>query len=109
MSSKHTDPEYLRNARIVRAQVRRAWRLGAEVTCWRCRRVLEPGMRFDVGHLDPNGGPSRSNLAPECVPCNRRDGGRLGAALTNARRARRAPAAPRSSVAPTDRRGLAPW
>ncbi|HWU29258.1 MAG TPA: hypothetical protein VN041_09235, partial [Microbacterium sp.] len=83
MSSKHRDPEYLRNARIVRAQVRRAWRLGTEVRCWRCGRVIEPGMPFDVGHLDPDGGHGRSNLAPECVPCNRRDGGRMGAAVTN--------------------------
>jgi hypothetical protein len=108
MTSKHRDPEFLRSARIVRAQVRRAWKLGSEVRCWRCGRVLDPGAPFDVGHLDADGGPARSNLAPECRRCNRRDGGRLGAAITNGRRVRTVPPSgtrpPRPS---TD--GLAPW
>ncbi|WP_309105028.1 hypothetical protein [Microbacterium sp.] len=104
MTAKHRDPEFLRNARLVRAQVRRAWRLGDEVRCWRCGRMLEPGAPFDVGHLDPHGGPARSNLAPECVRCNRGEGGRRGAAITNGRR-------PRPSLRPVRRGGvgLAPW
>lgn len=109
VTGKHTDPEYLTNARIVRGQVRRAWRLGSEVRCWRCGRVLEPGAPFDVGHLDADGGPARSNLAPECRPCNRRDGGRRGAAITNARRARSTSttrAVPRGRAGGD---GLAPW
>lgn len=105
MTDKHRDPLYLKNARIVRAQVRRAWKYGVEVCCWRCERDLEPGMPFDVGHRNADGGHELSNLAPECRPCNRRDGGRRGAAITNARRSVRRPAAPaaRSSS------GLAPY
>lgn len=104
MTEKHRDPEYLRNARIVRAQVRAAWRHGEDVHCWRRGELLHPGRPFDVGHLDPAGGHGRSNLAPECVRCNRSDGGRLGAALTNGR-------APRPLPPPRHRstEGLAPW
>ncbi len=40
MTEKHRDPEYIRNAKIVRARVRRAWRLGQDVRCWRTGRVL---------------------------------------------------------------------
>ncbi|MFE6733418.1 hypothetical protein [Microbacterium sp. NPDC057650] len=106
MTDKHRDPVFIANARIVRAQVRRAWKLGTEVRCWRCGRPIEPGMRFDVGHLDPDAGPGRDNLAPECVTCNRSAGGKLGAAITNARRGARPtprPAARRGGA------GLAPW
>lgn len=108
MTSKHRDPLYLSNARIVRARVRRSWKLGTEQHCWRCGRVLEPGAPFDVGHLDPDGGHELSNLAPECVRCNRSDGGRRGAAITNAQRGARMP----RTATPASRRGgagLAPW
>lgn len=108
MTEKHRDPEFLANARIVRAQVRRDWKLGVEVHCWRKGCLLPPGCRFDVGHLDPTGGHARANLAPECVKCNRSAGGRLGAAMTNAGRG-----AARARHHPTPRRrateGLAPW
>ncbi|HUG50387.1 MAG TPA: hypothetical protein VLZ78_05260 [Terrimesophilobacter sp.] len=109
MTEKHRDPEYLRNARIVRAQVRRTWKLGGEVRCWRCGRPIELGMKFDVGHLNPDGGHSLSNLAAECVPCNRRDGGRMGAAITNARRRRSAPVVRPARPARPSTDGLAPW
>ncbi|SDO77741.1 hypothetical protein SAMN04487848_2060 [Microbacterium sp. ru370.1] len=113
MSDKHTDPEFLANARIVRAQVRRDWAYGNEVRCWRRGCPIEPGQRFDVGHLDPNGGHSRSNLAPECVPCNRSEGGRRGAAITNTRDRARRPRPHRPTRAAgrsgPDRSGLAPW
>lgn len=105
MTSKHRDPEYIRNAAVVRARVRRDWKLGVEVRCWRRGCPIHPGQRFDVGHLDPNGGHGLSNLAPECVRCNRSEGGRRGAALTNARRS----GAARQSVRPASTAGLAPW
>lgn len=104
MSAKHQDPRYLRAARVLRAQVRASWRNGVEVYCWRrgpkCVRVIEPGTPFDAGHIDPDD-PTR--LAPECRPCNRGEGGRRGAAITNGRAARPRP------VRPTTREGLAPW
>ncbi|WP_270353441.1 hypothetical protein [Microbacterium testaceum] len=113
MTGKHSDPEYLANARLVRAQVRQAWRFGTEVRCWRKGCPIEPGQPFDVGHLDPDGGHGRDNLAPECRPCNRSDGGRRGAAITNARRRDRQPRParqPRRDLRSTaTRSGLAPW
>ena len=98
MSAKHRDPEYLKNARIIRAQVASKRRAGIEVTCWRCGHPIDPEQRFDVGHIDPNGGPGLDNLAPEhryktarCIG-NRADGGRLGAARQREAKSRRAPA-----------------
>lgn len=105
MTTKHRDPEYLANARIVRAQVRAAWRHGQDVYCWRTGKLLVPGRPFDVGHLDPNGGNAISNLAPETVHSNRSEGGRRGAAITNGRAARPLPPPRRM----TSREGLAPW
>jgi hypothetical protein len=107
MTAKHRDPEYLRNARIIRAQVARARRLGEDVYCWRCRRILDPAEQFDVGHIRPDGGPGLDNLAPEhrrksahCIG-NRAAGGRLGAAQTNARRT--------SAATPRRSSGLLNW
>lgn len=109
MTDKHRDPEYIKNAKIVRARVRREWRLGQDVRCWRTGRVLVPGRPFDVGHIDPDGGHSIANLAPETVKSNRSEGGRRGAAITNARKARPRPTtAPRRSWK-SSAEGLAPW
>ena len=85
MTAKHRDPEYLRNARIIRGQVRSRRARGVDVACWRCGHVIDEQQRFDVGHIDPAGGPGLDNLAPEhryktarCIG-NRADGGRAGA------------------------------
>lgn len=89
MSAKHRDPEFRKNARIVRQGVQRAHRIGRSVTCWRCGHDIEPGQSFDVGHIDASGGASMSNLAPEhryrsgYCQGNRAAGGRVGAAITN--------------------------
>ncbi|KQR43425.1 hypothetical protein ASF87_16680 [Microbacterium sp. Leaf161] len=107
MTDKHRDPEYIRNAGIVRARVRRDWKHGTEVRCWRTGAPIEPGQKFDVGHIDPNGGHGISNLAPETVRSNRSEGGRRGAALTNARRSGGAPRQP--TVRRASSTGLAPW
>lgn len=103
MTAKHRDPEYVANARIIRAQVAAKRRAGVDVTCWRCGHPIDPEQRFDVGHIDPDAGPSLSNLAPEhryktarCIG-NRAHGGQLGAARRKARATRRAPAAPTST------------
>ncbi len=86
MTRKHQDPEYRKNARIIRAQVTKARRSGTEVCCWRCGYPIDSEQTFDVGHIDPEGGPAINNLAPEhryksgrCQG-NRAAGGRLGAA-----------------------------
>ena len=107
MSAKHRDPEYVGNARIVRAQVAAKRRAGREVTCWRCGREIDPEQRFDVGHIDADGGHGLGNLAPEhryktarCIG-NRADGGRRGAAIQKANRARRTPvSSPSTSISP---------
>ncbi len=100
MTAKHRDPEYLKSARIIRAQVAVKRRGGVEVTCWRCGHPVDPEQRFDVGHIDPDGGPGLDNLAPEhrykttrCVG-NRAAGGALGAA----RQRQRATPRPASSI-----------
>ncbi len=91
MSAKHQTAEYRRNARTVRDRVASVHRRGEAVPCWRCRRAIPPGMRYDVGHVN---GPSNAlgNLAPEhrheipgICPGNRSKGGKVGAAMTNAR------------------------
>lgn len=92
MSAKHRTPEYNRNAPIIRARVKAAWRAGRFVGCWRCGGEIPPNTAFDVGHL-PGAEASRlDDMAPEhrhrtgrCIG-NRVAGGREGAAKTNGRR-----------------------
>lgn len=88
MTAKHQHPEYRKNARIVRARVRAAHRTGLEVTCGRCGYPIDPEQRYDVGHRDPEGGHGLDNLRPEHRGENRSAGGRTGAAVRGARRAR---------------------
>lgn len=109
MTAKHRDPEYLRNARIVRQRVAAARRSGQEVRCWRCGFEIDPEQRFDVGHFDPDGGPGLDNLGPEhrykttrCIG-NRADGGRIGAA-------RRQSSTPRTTPSSTvTKSGILSW
>lgn len=99
MSAKHRDPLYAKSARIIRAQVAVKRRGGIEVRCWRCGCEIDPEQRYDVGHIDPDGGHELSNLAPEhrykTARCqgNRAAGGRLGAARQRQRRAHLTPSA----------------
>ncbi|KRC60911.1 hypothetical protein ASE14_08095 [Agromyces sp. Root81] len=93
MSAKHADPEYRKNARIIRGQVQQRRKRDDDVTCWRCGRAIHEEQTFDVGHINPDGGHSLDNLAPEhryksgrCQG-NRAAGGRLGAARQQARTA----------------------
>ena len=108
MTAKHRDPEYLRNARIVRQQVAAARQGGIEVRCWRCGWPIDEEQRYDVGHRDPDGGHGRDNLAPEhrykttrCIG-NRSDGGRLGASRRRTKRT-----AVRTATITTS--GILPW
>ena len=86
MSAKHSDPEYRKNARIIRQQVTKRQRSGEDVTCWRCGHLIHEEQTFDVGHIDPTAGHGMENLAPEhryksgrCQG-NRAAGGRMGRA-----------------------------
>ena len=101
MTAKHRDPEYRKNARIIRAQVARKRRAGDEVLCQRCGRPIDEEQAFDVGHISAIGGHALSNLGPEhryksgrCQG-NRAHGGRLGASRQQARAA--------------DTKGMLPW
>lgn len=101
MSAKHSDPEYRKNARIIRQQVDRRRKVGDDVHCWRCGRPITEQQTYDVGHIDPSAGHALENLAPEhrykSGKCqgNRAAGGRMGRAIQTARM----PAA----------KGLLPW
>lgn len=87
MTAKHADPEYRKNARILRQQVDAHRRRGDDVHCWRCGRPIHAEQSFDVGHIDPQAGHSMENLAAEhrykSGQCqgNRAAGGRLGSAV----------------------------
>ncbi|GAA2951642.1 hypothetical protein [Microbacterium schleiferi] len=98
MSAKHRDPLYRTNARIIRQQVARARRIGDDVCCQRCGRIIREHQTFDVGHRNASGGNDISNLAPEhrmrrdcALGGNRSHGGKLGAAITNRRRSGQPP------------------
>lgn len=103
MTAKHRDPEYLKNARIIRSQVASKRRAGIDVTCWRCGHLIDDEQRFDVGHIDADAGPGLDNLHAEhrykTARCqgNRAAGGRLGAARQQQRRTLRTPSAPTST------------
>lgn len=97
MTKKHSDPEYHRNARKVRAILQPTINAGGQVACVDCGRAVQPGQRWDVAHkLDASRGGTHalSNLGASHRRCNRSAGGRLGAIATHtaSRRAKRLPA-----------------
>jgi hypothetical protein len=90
MTRKHQTAEYQRNARIVRARVAAMHKAGMPALCWRGGGRILPGTPYDVGHRHGVYGNSLGALAPEhrhrtpgCCEGNRREGGRVGAMLTN--------------------------
>ena len=87
MTTKHQSPEWRATVRIIRAQVKQTWARGDDVTCWRHGHLIPEGTPFDVGHITVHGGEGIDNAAPECRTGNRSHGGKLGAAVTNGRKA----------------------
>jgi hypothetical protein len=87
VTEKHSSPEWRRTVRLVRAQAAAAWARGDEVRCWRHGDLLDPEQPWDVGHLTTTGGEDASNAAPECRRGNRSHGGKIGAQITNGRKA----------------------
>lgn len=88
MTATHQDPEYMRNARTVRRHVNAAHKAGRPVWCIGCGREVQPGQRFDVGHIiDASRGGTNAidNLGPQHRRENRQAGGRIGAQRTHAR------------------------
>jgi hypothetical protein len=89
VTARHADPEYMRNARTVRARVKADHKAGRPVWCIGCGREVQPQQTFDVGHrIDAARGGSNaiSNLGPQHRVENRRAGGKLGAQMTNTAR-----------------------
>ncbi|MBT1676012.1 HNH endonuclease [Curtobacterium aurantiacum] len=87
-----------------KARVRIAATLPAACVNQPCRHggFVFPDQAWDVGHIidaSAGGSDALDNLGPAHVECNRRDGGKLGAAITNARRA---------ATSTTNRR-MRPW
>lgn len=68
------------------------WAPRLPLPCWRpgCGKMLTRYSKWTVGHIiDRHFGGSvtdPSNQWPECLKCNTSAGGRLGAAITNAKR-----------------------
>ncbi len=94
MTAAHRDPTYQRNARTIRRATNQNLKLGREVICIGCGRLIQPGQAFDIGHrIDASRGGTNaaSNLGPQHRRENRSAGGRAGAAKTNtaSRKARR--------------------
>ncbi|MEV7972858.1 HNH endonuclease [Cellulomonas sp. NPDC089187] len=73
------------------SEARRYWtrRLGAgPLPCYRCRRPVHLGQRWQVEHITPRSLGGRLGRDNEWVShgrCNESHGGKLGAARTNAR------------------------
>lgn len=83
MSRYHTTSQAGTRARKARAAVT------LPTQCARCGLMIQPGEPFDMGHAeDVAAGGATSELRPEHRTCNRRGGGRLGAAIVNARKKR---------------------
>lgn len=83
MSAYHRTAEAQRRANQARAMV------VLPTECWRCGLVIEAGMAWQMGHtMDVALGGEHSPLRPEHRRCNARAGGRTGAKVTNARKAR---------------------
>ena len=57
------------------------------VRCARCGRLIEPCTPFDLGHVDGSGRTLYQGI--EHRTCNRRAGGKIGAAITNGGKQRR--------------------
>jgi hypothetical protein len=75
MPRKHLDPRWQR----VRKQVKPRLLAQLPHPCPRCGRIMEKGMRLDLGHIQrrPEADYDPSNLRLEHMSCNRRDGQRI--------------------------------
>lgn len=86
MSGAHHTPEWHRARRLVARVITAKLEAGAAIPCVNCGRPIVLGQRWDVGHIvdaSAGGGVELSNLGGAHRSCNRKDGGRLGAAKTN--------------------------
>ncbi|QDZ14239.1 hypothetical protein FPZ11_05190 [Humibacter ginsenosidimutans] len=92
MSQHHKAAKWSTTSRKLRARMQPTIDAGSAV-CWRCRGLIVPGTKWDVGHVEDASGRWTGRYAPEHAlkrDCpmggNRSAGGRKGASLTNHRR-----------------------
>jgi len=96
MSAPHRDPLYIKNSRTIRRITNARLNRGDQVNCIGCGHPIQPGQRYDIGHIrDAHRGGTNNldNLGPQHRRENRSAGGRAGAIKTNAqsRKAKRLP------------------
>ena len=85
MSQHHRATRHTTKAPRIRAQLTAQLPL----PCVDCRRPVFPGDAWQVGHIlaaSQGGQTTIANCGPSHTSCNRRAGGKLGAAVTNAKR-----------------------
>lgn len=92
MSQVHRTKEWAALSRKLRPQIEAALPLPCIQPT--CRHLIMPGSKWHLGHrLDAAKYPALayepSNIGPACPRANLADGGRAGAAKTNARNARK--------------------
>ena len=68
--------------RLERARWQARITRGDTITCATCPTIITTDTAWDLGHDHTRGG----YLGPQCIPCNRGDGGRRGADVTNTQR-----------------------
>ena len=71
-------------------QARAYWRPRLPLPCRRCGRPVLASQRWHVGHIRDRyagGSDATTNQWPEHATCNERAGGKVGAAITNSRKA----------------------
>lgn len=96
MTAHHKTAEYFRASRRLRRILQPRIDAGEFVACVNCGRAVQPGQRWDVGHIIDvyrGGSDDLTNMGAAHVRCNRSAGGRAGATRTHraSRRARRLP------------------
>lgn len=92
MSGHHRTKEWFKVARQVRPLLAAMVRNG-EAACTKCGRPIVEGMVWQIDHIIAivDGGTDNwDNLGPAHKRCNQSDGGRKGAAITNARKGNKA-------------------
>lgn len=85
MSQHHRKSKHTTHA----PKIRKAIAARLPLPCVDCQRPVLPEQKWEVGHIIPasqGGRTTLQNCGPSHYGCNRKSGGKLGAAVTNGRR-----------------------